>query len=143
VTDDLEREPTPAADPTRSAPGVGPHETDPAAMATIESTADQPAPSEQAPTQPAPRATNAGRVWIALAVATVLLVLLIIFIAENSRSVTISFLGASGHISLALAMLIAAVVGAAVTLLAGTARILQLRLEVRRHRRAGREHSQP
>ncbi len=83
-----------------------------------------------------PRATNAGRTWISLALATVLLVLLIIFIAENSRAVTISFLGAHGHISLALALLIAAVVGAAVTLLAGTARILQLRWEVRRNRRS-------
>jgi uncharacterized integral membrane protein len=65
----------------------------------------------------------------------VLLILLIIFIAENSRSVTVSFLGAGGHISLALALLIAAVVGAAVTLLVGSARILQLRRQVRRGRR--------
>lgn len=85
----------------------------------------------------APRATNAGRLWIAIGVAIVLLILLIIFIAENSGSVTISFLGAHGHISLALALLIAAVVGAAVTLLAGTARILQLRLEARRNGRRG------
>ena len=84
----------------------------------------------------APRATNAGRLWITLAVATVLLILLIIFIAENSRSVTISFLGAHGHISLGLALLIAAVAGAAVTLLVGTARVLQLRREVRRRNRA-------
>ncbi len=90
-----------------------------------------------APVEPdeAPRRTNAGRVWVALAVATVLLILLIIFLVENDRSVTISFLGAHGHLSLAVALLIAAVVGALVTLLAGTARILQLRLEVRRHRR--------
>jgi uncharacterized integral membrane protein len=65
----------------------------------------------------------------------VLLILLIIFIAENSRSVTVSFLGAGGRISLALALLIAAVVGAAVTLLVGSARILQLRRQVRRGRR--------
>lgn len=83
-----------------------------------------------------PLSTNTGRVWVAIGVATVLLILLIIFIAENSRSVTISFLGAGGHISLALALLIAAVVGALVTLLAGSARILQLRLQVRRGRRA-------
>jgi uncharacterized integral membrane protein len=80
----------------------------------------------------APRATNAGRLWMMIAVATVLLILLIIFIAENSAAVTISFLGAHGHIALALALLIAAVAGAIVTLLAGTARILQLRMEVRR-----------
>jgi uncharacterized integral membrane protein len=85
---------------------------------------------------PPPQVTNAGRMWTAAAIATILLVLLIIFIAENSRRVTISFLGASGHIALGLAMLIAAVAGAAVTLLVGTARIMQLRREVRRHRRA-------
>jgi uncharacterized integral membrane protein len=136
VTEDLEREPVPAGDPTRVAPGAGANEADPVAMAIVE-----PAAAEQteqaANTEQAPKATNAGRLWITLAVAIVLLALLIIFIAENSRSVTVSFLGARGHISLALALLIAAVVGAALTLLAGTARILQLRLEVRRNRRAG------
>jgi uncharacterized integral membrane protein len=84
----------------------------------------------------APRPTNAGRVWISVGIATILLILLIIFIAENSKAVTISFLGASGRLSLALALLIAAVVGAVVALLAGTARIWQLRREVRRHRQA-------
>jgi uncharacterized integral membrane protein len=122
VSEDLEPEPAAGGDPTQFAPGVGPNEGDPVATAVTEQPSDG----------PAPRATNAGRVWIAIAVAIVLLVLLIIFIAENSSSVTISFLGAHGHISLALALLIAAVVGALVTLLAGTARILQLRLEVRR-----------
>jgi len=85
-----------------------------------------------------PRATVAGRVWVAITVAVVLLVLLIIFIAENSRDVTISFLGANGTLSLGLAMLIAAVAGVVITLLVGTTRILQLRREVRRHKRRAR-----
>jgi uncharacterized integral membrane protein len=83
----------------------------------------------------APQTTNAGRVWVAIAVAVVLLVLLIIFIAENSGDVTISFLGTKGTLSLALAMLISAVAGVLITLLVGTARIMQLRREVRRHKR--------
>jgi uncharacterized integral membrane protein len=83
-----------------------------------------------------PKQTNAGRLWVAIGVAVVLLILLIIFIAENSTHVRISFLGAHGSISSGLAMLISAVAGAIVTLLVGTARILQLRHEVRRHRRA-------
>ncbi len=87
------------------------------------------------PPAQAPRASGAARLWVSVALATALLVLLIIFIAENSKQVTVSFLGIHGHISLALALLIAAVVGAAVTLLAGTARIMQLRREVRRHKR--------
>jgi lipopolysaccharide assembly protein A len=124
VPDDAQQEPAVGGDPTRSAPGLGSGVEDPATMAVTE------------PPTSVPRKTNAGRMWISLAVATVLLVLLIIFIAENSRSVTISFLGVHGHISLALALLIAAVVGVVVTLLAGTARILQLRWEVRRTRRS-------
>jgi uncharacterized integral membrane protein len=76
-------------------------------------------------------------VWVSIGFAVILLVLLIIFIAENSRKVTISFLGANGTVSLALAMLIAAVAGALITLLVGTTRIVQLRREVhRQHRRA-------
>lgn len=132
MAEDLEREPSAGGDPTRAAPGTGPGEQDPAVTALTAT----PSPSE------APRATNAGRVWMSIAVATILLILLIVFIAENSRSVTISFLGAHGHISLALALLIAAVAGIAVALLAGTARILQLRLEVRRSRDPGMKHRQ-
>lgn len=124
MPDDFQQEPVIGGDPTRPAPGVGPQAEDPATVAVTEGRTQ------------GPRGTNAGRIWVALALATVLLALLIVFIAENSRSVTISFLGAHGHISLALALLIAAVVGVAVTLLSGTARILQLRWEVRRSKRA-------
>lgn len=83
----------------------------------------------------APKVTVAGRVWVAIGIAVVVLVLLIIFIAENSRKVTISFLGAHGTLSLGLTMLIAALAGVVITLLVGSTRILQLRREVRRHRR--------
>jgi uncharacterized integral membrane protein len=77
-------------------------------------------------------------VWVSIGFAVILLVLLIIFIAENSRKVTISFLGANGTLSLALAMLIAAVAGALITLLVGTTRIVQLRREVHRQHRAAK-----
>jgi uncharacterized integral membrane protein len=82
-----------------------------------------------------PRQTVAGRVWVGIIVAVILLVLLIIFIAENSHRVTLTFLGTSGTLSLGLMMLIAAVVGALITLLVGTTRILQLRREVQQQNR--------
>jgi uncharacterized integral membrane protein len=82
-----------------------------------------------------PRQTLAGRVWVTIAVAVILLVLLIIFIAENSHDVTVSFLGAHGTLPVGLMMLIAAVAGVVITLLVGTTRIVQLRREVRRHSR--------
>jgi uncharacterized integral membrane protein len=79
--------------------------------------------------------TRAGRVWLAIAPALVFLVLLIVFIAENGQHVKVSFFGASGHPPLAIALLIAAVAGAVVVLLAGSVRILQLRRATQRHLR--------
>ncbi|HET7530348.1 MAG TPA: lipopolysaccharide assembly protein LapA domain-containing protein [Mycobacteriales bacterium] len=79
--------------------------------------------------------TWTGRIWTALIPALVFLVLLIVFIAENGQHVEVKFFGATGHISLALALLIAAVAGAVVVLLVGTVRILQLRLAAWRHQR--------
>jgi uncharacterized integral membrane protein len=84
------------------------------------------------------RKTIAGRVWVALVVAAIVLTALVIFIAESSQHVTISFLGAHGTIPLALAILTAALVRILITLLVGSTRILQLRLEVQRHRRRAR-----
>lgn len=81
------------------------------------------------------RSTRTGRLWLGLVPALVVLILLIIFIAQNGQHVQVQFLGASGHIALALALLIAAVVGAVIVLLVGSARILQLRRATRRHER--------
>jgi len=69
-----------------------------------------------------------------IAGAVVLLVVLI-FIIQNAHAVSISFLGAHLHLSLAVALLLAAVAGALVMTAAGTARITQLRRIMRRDRR--------
>lgn len=79
-----------------------------------------------------PQRTRAATTWIGLGIATLLLIGLIVFIAQNNRQVPLSFFSASGSVSLALALLVAAVGGAVVTLLAGSIRILQLRRQVRR-----------
>lgn len=98
----------------------------------------EPAQPPTSPPRQTPRPTIAGRAWVAIAVAVIVLALLITFIAENSRRVTISFLGTNGTLSLGLAILIAALAGIVITLLVGSARILQLRREVRRQRRRRR-----
>lgn len=139
---DFDRSPADTAAPSseRAAPreeSVPAHdEAVPPQQEPASAESQQRAPGSVAPAPP--QATVAGRVWVAIVAAVVILVLLIIFIAENSQHVTISFLGAHGHISLGLAMLIAAVVGAVITLLVGTTRILQLRREVRRSGRRTR-----
>jgi uncharacterized integral membrane protein len=89
-----------------------------------------------------PTRTRTSSTWVAVAVAVVFLVLLVDFIAQNDRKVSIHFLGASGHISLALALLAAAVAGAVVVLLISAARIVQLRVVGRRNKRAMRNLQQ-
>jgi putative membrane protein len=71
----------------------------------------------------------------ALIVGIVALILVLIFIIQNAHAVNISFLGAHLQLSLAVALLLAAVAGALVMAAAGTARITQLRQIIRRDRR--------
>ncbi|HZZ96335.1 MAG TPA: lipopolysaccharide assembly protein LapA domain-containing protein [Jatrophihabitantaceae bacterium] len=79
------------------------------------------------------RRTKVGGIWVALVLAAVLLILLIIFIAQNTTNVAIHFLGFNGHISLGLALLIGAVAGLLVAGAIGTVRIMQLRKALKRN----------
>jgi lipopolysaccharide assembly protein A len=63
------------------------------------------------------------------------LIVVIIFIIQNAHAVNISFLGADLRLSLAVALLLAAIAGALIMAVAGTARITQLRRIMRRDRR--------
>jgi lipopolysaccharide assembly protein A len=75
-----------------------------------------------------------GAVWFAAASFAVVLVLLLIFILQNSRKVQISYLGAHGHLPLGVALLFAAVLGILLVVIPGTARIIQPRILARRRR---------
>ena len=68
-----------------------------------------------------------GTAWATLAVFVVLLLLLAIFILQNSNKVRISFFGFHGDLSFGVGMLLAAVAGSILTLLIGSIRILQLK----------------
>jgi uncharacterized integral membrane protein len=106
-------------------------------------TQDQPEPTAtQAQTGGGPppphkiRRTRIGGMWVAAALFAVVLLLLLIFILENGQKITVSFLGAAGHLPLGVALLLAAVLGVLLVVIPGTGRILQLRMTARRHRRA-------
>jgi uncharacterized integral membrane protein len=71
--------------------------------------------------------SKVGTVWITLTVFVVILLLLIIFILQNSITVHIKYFGAKGTLQFGVAMLIAAVAGSLLTLLVGSARIIQLK----------------
>ncbi|HEV2370632.1 MAG TPA: lipopolysaccharide assembly protein LapA domain-containing protein [Streptosporangiaceae bacterium] len=63
------------------------------------------------------------------------LIVVMIFIIQNTHAVNISFLGTHLRLPLAVALLLAAIAGALVMAAAGTARITQLRNVIRRYRR--------
>jgi uncharacterized integral membrane protein len=63
------------------------------------------------------------------------LLLLLIFILENTERVKVSYFGATGHLALGVALLLAAVGGALLVAIVGTARISQLRLYAKRQQR--------
>ena len=100
-------------------------------------TADLP-PNLTAPdsTSPAGRVphTRTGAAWFGICFSALFFVILIIFMLQNTRSVEVSFLGMHGNLPLAMALLIAAVGAAIVTMAVGAARITQLRLLARRQR---------
>lgn len=77
--------------------------------------------------------TRISATYKALMVGVVVLVLLLVFVLENTQRVKISYFGASGHLSLGVGFLFAAVAGAIPLGVIGTARILQLRRRVGRH----------
>jgi lipopolysaccharide assembly protein A len=82
--------------------------------------------------------TRISGMRIALIAGTAALVLVLIFIIQNANAVNISFLGAHLHLSLAVALLFAAIAGALIMAAAGTARITELRQIMRRDRRKSR-----
>ena len=110
---------------------------------------DSPAGAEQPPESPPPtdpgqpqaggadplRGSRTSGIWVAVAVLTLLLVLLAVFVLQNTQEVTISFFGAEAQAPLAAALLIATAAGALIVVSAGTLRILQLRRRVRRDRK--------
>jgi lipopolysaccharide assembly protein A len=93
----------------------------------------QPGP-QQPPHHPIKRTRITG-LWIAGIIFAVVLLFLLIFILQNNRDVNISYLGAQGHMPLGVALLLAAVCGALLAILAAVTRIAQLHSVARRHRR--------
>jgi len=110
--------------------------------------ADPPATAPQADTAPqqglvGPTATSSSRrlprtrtgaVWFGICAAAVALVVLIVFLLQNTRSVEVSFLWMHGNVPLALALLVAGVGVAILAMAVGEARVGQLRRLARRNR---------
>ncbi|MCV7088497.1 LapA family protein [Mycobacterium interjectum] len=93
------------------------------------------------PKEPAVGFTRAGALWTSLTAGFLTLIVLLIFIAQNTSSASFAFFGWRWTLPLGVAILLAAVVGGLITVAAGTARILQLRRAAKKHHAAA--HSNP
>lgn len=102
--------------------------------------ATEPLPQSEAAPAPPPdlqvKRTRTSSVYVASIVGIVLLALVITFILQNPHKVSITFLAFSFRLPVGVVILISALAGAVVVVLVSLARILQLRLAARRHRRA-------
>jgi lipopolysaccharide assembly protein A len=92
-----------------------------------------PPPPQALPDRPGHTRISGMRAGLIAGIAVLIVVM--IFIIQNTHAVNITFLGAHLHLSLAVALLLAAIAGALVMAAAGTARITQLRRTMRRNRR--------
>ena len=109
--------------------------TDPTPDPTLD---PEPTPPTTSAPEPEPkdplRGSRTSGVWLAVAALAILLVLLVIFIAQNTQDVHVSYLGWDGEAPLAVTLMIAAIAGIVITAVAGSLRIIQLRRRVRRTR---------
>jgi uncharacterized integral membrane protein len=81
-----------------------------------------------------PRRTRVSAAWLSVCFAAIALVVLVVFMLQNTQSVEISFLWMHGNVPLALALLTAGVGVAIIAIAFGEARIGQLRRAARRQR---------
>ena len=133
-------EDTPQVPPQPAAP---PEQTQPEQVQAGQVQAEPVPPQQAAPPTAAPhplpqhriKRTRTSGIWVAVGFFAVILLLLLIFILQNGTQVGVSYLGMHGHLPLGVALLLAAVCGVLLVVLAGAARISQLRTTARRHRR--------
>jgi uncharacterized integral membrane protein len=114
------------------------------AQPRVEETADGPRPVPVPAPAPKPEPiraadpprTVAGSTWVMACIAVLILIVLIVFVAQNTASVRVTLFSFHGRFPLAVELLAAVAAGCVLTLGLGTTRILQLRRIVRRRRRA-------
>ena len=83
-----------------------------------------------------PTHTRISTAWTLAAAGAFLLLLMTVFIFQNSDEVPVQFLMFEGSVPLGAALLLASVIGAMSVALLGAGRLLQMRLAARRHRRS-------
>ena len=88
---------------------------------------DQPPAAGPPGRDPATKLTRAGALWTSLILGFLILIVLLIFIAQNTADTPFTFFNLHWNLPLGVAMLLAAIGGGLITFTIGSARIIQLR----------------
>ena len=107
-------------------PGIPPVQADPEAPTVPTAQPGKP--------EPAVRPSRTGGLYAGIILSAIVLIFLLVFILQNQDTATVHFLGMSGSMPLAVAMLFSVIAGGAVVALVGGARILQLRKQAKKSR---------
>lgn len=89
------------------------------------------------PPEDAVKFTKAAALWGSLIFGFLILIVLLIFIAQNTESAEFAFLNLSWSLPLGVAILFAAVAGGLLTVAVGAVRIFQLRRAAKKNLKAG------
>lgn len=129
----------PSVSPDRPPRAASPGPAEPPPVPPQEMTPDvvTPSPGTTPPPESAVKFTRAGALWTALIVGFLVLILLLVFILQNTDTTTIHLFAWQWNLPVGVAILLAAVGGGLLTVLAGTARILQLRRAAKKNLKAG------
>jgi uncharacterized integral membrane protein len=105
-------------------------------------------PSQPDPTgAPSPHPTGRTRIsgtWVGVIIATLILVLLLVFILQNSKSVKVSYFTVNGTMPLGVALLLATIGGVLFAGVVASLRIWQLRHRLNKSgQTVGRRRSTP
>ena len=82
--------------------------------------------------------TRTGMAWLMIAFALLLGLLMLVFILQNGEKVDLELLWADFRVPVGVAVLLGMVLGGLLVVLVTAARLAQVRLAARRHRRAHR-----
>lgn len=97
----------------------------------------KPAPKTSPTPESAVKFTKAAALWGSLVLGFLVLIVLLIFIAQNTESTKFAFLGWHWSQPLGVAILFAAVAGGLLTVAVGAVRIFQLRSAAKKNLKAG------
>jgi uncharacterized integral membrane protein len=125
------------SDPDRPLPANSPlpGEPVPPPLAEIpEAPADTPPPPRP---ESAVKFTRAAALWSSLILGFLILILLLVFIMQNTDSTTVNFFAWKASLPVGVAVLLSAVGGGLLTVAVGTARIVQLRRAAKKNLKAG------